>query len=781
MFEKLRSVKIKNSFFENETTLSVLHANKPVSIIYGKNGSGKTNLSETFKQYATGKEDIQFDLLDGSDNSISSAIDKTAIHVFNETFIHNKVQFTEADGLDSIVMLGDTGDIQNIIEECDATLLRIKTELENTQQQEAKCLNSNDTESPDYYALKIQSELRSNWAEREQRIKSLSQRATVNDALKSRVFVCLETVRDKTILIDELNTAIEEIAKSKTATPIDISSIHKLPTIELQNHRIMDLLGKAIPEPVLTEKEATIKLFVEKGRDAHFYEDVRISFSSDDERICPYCLRDIEADEKSAVIEAIAHVFDTQESETHQQELQKALLNEYNLDLSGFAAVKHELVQSLENALYEYNKTVRRINVQIADKQRRIFIPIVADGIDIEEKTADVNRSVDQLLFEVKNYNNSISETARQKLRDNASTLNLQLAAEEIREYKNQESIKAEAYNRIKEKKTAKENEKTAVEKRRAEKEADKKNIAIALERINRHLRYIFFDVNRLSVRAEADKYQVLSRGHNIRLKSLSAGERNAIALCYFFSLLSQDKSPDKALSDEMLLVIDDPISSFDFENKTGIYSFLHLMIDRIRNGNNNSRIIILTHEIEAMRHLQNVLKDSEIADNHVYELQNHNIKTTKDRSEYTELLNTVFQYANENSEFDCFSDAIGNIMRRILEAFGTFLYKTGITQLSTKPEILGQIADEYKQEYFSCLMYRLLLHSGSHFQESIEAMPETETLNYFSEEEKRRTAREILVFMNLLNPLHIEKHLSQSGGASKTITEWEYTIFPPT
>jgi wobble nucleotide-excising tRNase len=358
----------------------------------------------------------------------------------------------------------------------------------------------------------------------------------------------------------------------------------------------------------------------------------------------------------------------------------------------------------------------------------------------------------------------------------------LQLAAEEIREYKNQESSKVEAYNRIKEKKVAKEIEKDGVKKQLDELQAKKKNITVAVEVINRYLRYVFFDENRLAVKVEAEKYQVLSRGRSIRLKSLSAGERNAIALCYFFSTLYKNKAFEEAFADEMLFVIDDPISSFDFENKMGVYSFLHLMIDRIRNGNVNSRVLVLTHEIEATRHLQKILDDSGIVDKHIYELQNRNIISSNvNRNEYTELLNIIFQYANANGDYMHFSDTIGNIMRRTLEAFGTFLYRTGIVKMSTNPEILEQIEGEAKRDYFRCLMYRLLLHSGSHSQESVEALPETETLNYFSKEEKLRTAREILVFMYLINPLHMKKQLSQSDNATNTIESWEGSMFPMT
>ena len=40
-----------------------------------------------------------------------------------------------------------------------------------------------------------------------------------------------------------------------------------------------------------------------------------------------------------------------------------------------------------------------------------------------------------------------------------------------------------------------------------------------------------------------------------------------------------QNKEPSKAYEDEYLIVIDDPISSFDFENKVGIMSFLNYQL----------------------------------------------------------------------------------------------------------------------------------------------------------------------------------------------------------
>ena len=56
----------------------------------------------------------------------------------------------------------------------------------------------------------------------------------------------------------------------------------------------------------------------------------------------------------------------------------------------------------------------------------------------------------------------------------------------------------------------------------------------------------------------------------------------------------------------------------------------------------------------------------------------------------------------------------IGNIIRQVLEAFSTFQYKKNIEKVSTDTYILEAIPEEFRS-YFSNLMYRLVLHGGSH------------------------------------------------------------------
>ena len=71
--------------------------------------------------------------------------------------------------------------------------------------------------------------------------------------------------------------------------------------------------------------------------------------------------------------------------------------------------------------------------------------------------------------------------------------------------------------------------------------------------------------------------------------------------------------------------------------------------------------------------------------------------------------------------------------------------------------------------------MYRLVLNGESHFEEQIYNLDRRlDFFDFISDEEKKDTAKDILCFMHILNPGHIEAHLP---GAVQDIISWEDKI----
>ena len=130
-----------------------------------------------------------------------------------------------------------------------------------------------------------------------------------------------------------------------------------------------------------------------------------------------------------------------------------------------------------------------------------------------------------------------------------------------------------------------------------------------------------------------------------------------------------------------------------------------------------------------------------------------------------------IYEFGQGNSaEHDLI---IGNLMRQALEAFATFQYKKGIEDVSTDPDILDLLPESAYRSYYENLMYRLVLHGGSHREEQIKAMKDYDFFSLISEAEKKRTAKEVLCFIYLLNKKHVLQHLHEIKDVETTLEAW--------
>ena len=86
-----------------------------------------------------------------------------------------------------------------------------------------------------------------------------------------------------------------------------------------------------------------------------------------------------------------------------------------------------------------------------------------------------------------------------------------------------------------------------------------------------------------------------------VKPSEVSTGERNILALCYFFTDILRQKEEINAYSDEAFVIIDDPVSSFDYENRVGIISLLKERLSSIICGNTNTKVILFSHDMQSI------------------------------------------------------------------------------------------------------------------------------------------------------------------------------------
>lgn len=782
MLKDISSIKIEGANFSPLTILPILHSSDgkctKISLLYGRNGSGKSTIAKAFRKIkGEAVTTVTTALpLDGCNQPISlSEAECANIFVFDEDFVTSSVR-VEENGLGSIVMLGEQADLTMQIEQAERELEIAEGLVNSLSDTYNEYQDITNPKAPQYYIVKIHGALQQDegWAGRDSKARSLRQNSRVTDDTYKR-FIALTPEKSRDELVVAFNDKMKELEEAKsgettiTATVPSVPDAYKNNSLTLAN----ELIKKKIEEPELSEREKYLFSLVTAGKTDELL--TRINHLKDEKTtFCPYCLQNMTPKYKTDLVLNIQRVL-TDEVKDHQAQLKMLKSIELILDLEPFSILPS--YQSCINLITTINDTFNANNALLQRKIDNPYLPIIDEELsEIDGIIESLDQKLKELEEERNGHNNKTVKT--QPIVDALIAINDQIAYYDVFEYS--EQLDEQRTRMI----AAKEKYDDAVVDRDAKKKAledlnrRRKNIDIAVEIINNGLKYIFFAEDRLTIEPDGEYYKLLVNGHTVPPKDVSVGERNIIGLCYFFTSIMTGKNKDAVYNDEHLIIIDDPISSYDFENKVGILSFLKYKLSQFLEGNENSRTILMTHDLLTFFDLEKICQEfvsgwkrmptGEAKEYNLYELKNCDLKRFeyKKRQEYTELIRLVYEYGCGNAgEYDV---VIGNIMRQALEAFATFEYRKGIEAVSTDETLLSGMCDEHKS-YFKNLMYRIVLNNGSHRKEQTQSM-EIDFLSVISEEEKKRTAREIICFIYLLNQAHLLAHL---GDVSNTIDVW--------
>ena len=412
-------------------------------------------------------------------------------------------------------------------------------------------------------------------------------------------------------------------------------------------------------------------------------------------------------------------------------------------------------------------------------------MPQYVDNFNISREIESLNKMIE--LLENKRVELQKAIASKNQLKNELLRLNMAMAhfsvLDEYKRYVEQEKARGLA---DKEKQSLN-SQLIAARNGLSDLENERKNIKIAVSNINYSLQYVFFSKNRLSLSVANGYYQLRSNGIPVEPKDISNGERNIIALCYFFTDILSNLDLKTAYQREVFLIIDDPVSSFDKENRIGILSFLKYQLSRFLLGNQNSKAILLSHDLGTIYDLEHTAEEIQNAAKiqfpqkntkfNLFELKGFQLTEFKyrKRNEYTILMSKVYNFANGVRTMD--DPNIGNAMRRILEAFSTFEFKEGIDTVSCNKTALKSLAPY--ADYFENLMYRLVLNGESHFEQRIKGLEDLNFFSVISPEEKHQTAKDIICLMYILNPNHVNAHLAEIPDAENKIKAWIADIPP--
>ena len=612
------------------------------------------------------------------------------------------------------------------------------------------------------------------WAGRDKLIKGNRQNTSVhNDTYKHLVPFSTSKTRDQ--LIVEFNEALKSLREAQQGNATISSSISTF-NIHYDEEKIMRLLKMKIEKPELTEREHYLLELAQTGNTSQLNRMVTI-FSNKNVCACPVCMQPVSEEYKQNLVQSVQKVL-SKAVEEHQESLRQFIMDEIEFNFSPF--IKLANTDLCSKLLLEFNAAIKYNNLVIQSKIDDPYTPCEQQLQPISTLLTRLNVAFDKLECERIEYNKEI--TATKPIVDHLTKINNQIAHFDIQDsYLRYLACAAQA-KKEQEKLVELQNASARTKHRLDELEAMQKNVQVAVSIINNNLNYIFFSNTRFKIDYRNGNYILLSNGKSVRPSQVSQGERNIIGLCYFFASILQNQEESSGYTKEYLLVIDDPVSSFDIENKTGIMSFLRYQLGKFLLGNKDTRAIIMTHDLPTYYDSEKIFKELTAASETIcgekpvyrlYELKNQKLVTFSynKRQEYSELIKIVYNYALGNAtEYEL---VIGNIMRQMLEAFSTFQYKKGFDDISTDQSILALLPEDVYKTYFENLMYRLILNNGSHRLEQTQSMSDMYFFTVISDSEKQRTAKEILCFIYLLNKKHLLSHLEGCTDIESNLQHW--------
>ncbi len=736
------------------------------TLLYGRNGTGKSTIAKAIRSLAGERVPsiIEATFFDNNNRPISlTDEERKRVFIFDEDYVYKNVKLQQ-DHLETIIMLGEAADLTEKIQTAEEECKQAKANFEQQDKVFQEYCDADNAKSPKHYISLLMNALRGddNWAGRDKIIDGKRQNTSVREETYKE-FVDLKPSKPKTELIAEYKVKLNEleIAKSGSAV-IDVV----VPKIEItyNDESARQLLAERIEKPELSEREKKLLDLTKSGEISQLSERLKV-FQNSKTVECPYCYQPMTLEYKNSLVDSIEKILNRAVID-HQDLLENHIIDPVKLDLTSFE--KLDNYQVCLNLGTKLNDAIQQNNICLQKKKDNPYEPIVSGFTKISPIITRLKIALEELEKERAEYNKATKKTT--PIIEELKQINGEIAHYDI------ESLVKQLVNQQNEYEIVKENHQKLEQELKKrndivlELEAKRKNVKLAVDSINACMKYIFFADDRLKIEYQNEKYKLLSHGNHVKPCDVSVGERNIIGLSYFFTSILEGKEETKAYSNEYLLVIDDPVSSYDMENKIGILSFLKYKLSMFLEGNPNTKVLVMTHDLMAFYDIHKMLEEIINACkklNYQYEPTFNRFEMRdgcltsfpyKSRQEYTEILKSIYAYASEQTTD--YVLVIGNMMRQALEAFSTFIYKKGIEDISTDKQILELLQEDEFISYYKNLMYRLVLHGGSHKEEQIKAMHDFNFFNLISDAEKRRTAKDILCFIYLLNKKHLLAHL---------------------
>lgn len=701
----IKSINIKKFASFSDFDWPSCHECKRLNILYGRNYSGKTVLSRVLRSFEVRKLPENFGSPEFSLNTNDKRFAETDIHnhsldirVYNKDFVDENLSFLKdhREGkISTFAILGsENKEIKQKIKEKEAALgsrearsgLRHELdEQENDFSEKKEKADNAKNELNDKLRDYANKEIKKNsiFSNPNYNIRAIEQ--DIEDIKKNNFSILVkDEVQERRDILTE--KALPDINK-------DVSYLPAFTTL-LTNAK--NILKKKIRPSVPIQdllNDAALQTWVRAGMDHH--RDRRKDCGFCGQRLPPDLWKKLDehfSKESSDLDEELTGQISAVENEINTGSNISLPTKEsfYVSKRKSFETQHNSFLVELKSYQAELNKILKQLRARKEDIFKTRELPDISD---FSEALHDKVKALNELIKE----NNSVTvnlprlqEAARDELRLNAVAnfmrdINFDNEKQRVEELEKEKNLSKDKRNELNNNVGRIENE---IKGLRTKIQDEKKGA----EKVNEYLNHYF---GHESVRLEAIedpedpieskfKFQIM-RGDDLAY-NMSEGECSLVAFCYFMARLEDIKTKGK----DLIIYIDDPISSLDSNNIFFIFSLIESVLTSPEKNNNVSslfkykQLFISTHNLDFFKYLVRIKRQkNEMQFFLIDKIKNKS--TIKSLPKYLKNYQTEFNYLFEQiyrckdiqSQYEnyeiCYN--FGNNLRCFLEAYLFYRY----------------------------------------------------------------------------------------------------------
>ena len=522
---------------------------------------------------------------------------------------------------------------------------------------------------------------------------------------KNKVIELYKKTQLRSLNIDDLKNRADALF---TDTQDLINNIETIITIDEEYNRLADVLIK----PIIGKESLQIADMIKKLGNQDWVRQ-GLHYHKENDEICPFCQQKT----NKKILMNLENYFD--EKYINEIDILNNLSNEYINKLkriqSILSNITHPQDYYIDNKEEYFNKKAKIdqlmnehfgfIEKKISEPSRKIEL-----NRSLLDKISDIKILIERVNNQINDRNMLVTNSQNEKniLINDMWCFFLNENKEKINEYiKTIDQLKIDT-DRIKTQITTKKEELNQIITKINTFENKITNSINALNGINKLLENFGFTNFKLVEGSVKDTYKIIRDDNTNVNNTLSEGEKTFITFLYFYYLLKGDFSTSN-ISNERIIVFDDPVSSLDSNIIFIVSCLIRDLIKQLKSKNQQTpikQIFILTHNVFFHKEVSTDIKsnDSDVKFWVVQKDKNISNIECKDKMNPIKTSYNLLWDEIKNPNSNCAT--LQNSMRRILEYYFTFLGDEALY------DTINKLPLHYQQVARSLIQWT---HSGSH------------------------------------------------------------------